>query len=48
MRTALFARDRTSLQASAEQLKESSSRPDVMVTRLTQIADILRMKRTNK
>jgi FMN phosphatase YigB (HAD superfamily) len=46
MRTALFARDRTSLQASAEQLKETNSRPDVLVTRLTQIADILRVKRT--
>ncbi|GEM_PF-153486 len=46
MRTALFARDRISLQASAEQLKEPSSRPDVMVTRLSQIADVLRVKRT--
>jgi FMN phosphatase YigB (HAD superfamily) len=45
MRTALFARDRTSLQASAEQLKEPSSRPDVLVTKLSQIADILRIKR---
>lgn len=40
MRTALFARDRTSLQASAEQLKEPASRPDVLLTKLSQIADV--------
>ncbi len=45
MRTALFARDKTSLQASAEQLKETPSRPDVMVTNLKQIADLLRIKK---
>jgi FMN phosphatase YigB (HAD superfamily) len=41
MRTALFAGDRNSLQATAEQLKEQSSRPDVLLTELSQIADIL-------
>jgi FMN phosphatase YigB (HAD superfamily) len=41
MRTALFAGDRTSLQASAEQLKGPASRPDVLLTELSQIADII-------
>jgi FMN phosphatase YigB (HAD superfamily) len=41
MRTALFAGDRTSLQATAEQLKESAIRPDVMLTELSQIAEII-------
>lgn len=41
MRTALFARDRTSLQASAEQLKETSSRPDVLLTKLSQIVEVI-------
>jgi FMN phosphatase YigB (HAD superfamily) len=41
MRTALFAGDRTSLQATAEQLKEPASRPDVMLTELSQIAEII-------
>jgi FMN phosphatase YigB (HAD superfamily) len=41
MRTALFARDRASLQATAEQLKEPASRPDVMLTKLRQIAEII-------
>jgi FMN phosphatase YigB (HAD superfamily) len=41
MRTALFAGDRTSLQATAEQLKEPASRPDVLLTKLSQIADVL-------
>jgi FMN phosphatase YigB (HAD superfamily) len=41
MRTALFARDRTSLQASAEQLKEPISRPDVLLTKLSQIAEVI-------
>ncbi|MHB1426515.1 MAG: HAD family hydrolase [Gemmataceae bacterium] len=41
MRTALFALDRTSLQATAEQLKDPTSRPDVLVTELSQIADVL-------
>ncbi len=37
MRTALFAGDRTSLQATPEQLKEPASRPDVLLTELEQI-----------
>ncbi len=37
MKTALFAGDRASLQASAEQLKEPGSRPDVLLTELGQI-----------
>jgi FMN phosphatase YigB (HAD superfamily) len=41
MRTALFAGDRTSLQATAEQLKEPSSRPDVLLTELSQVADVI-------
>ncbi len=45
MRTALVARDKNSLQATAEQLKEPVSRPDVLVTRLSQIAEVLRTKR---
>jgi FMN phosphatase YigB (HAD superfamily) len=41
MRTALFAGDRTSLQATAEQLKEPTSRPDVLLTELEQITEVL-------
>jgi FMN phosphatase YigB (HAD superfamily) len=41
MRTALFARDRTSLQATPEQLKEPASRPDVLLTKLSQIGDVI-------
>jgi hypothetical protein len=41
MRTALFAGDRESLQATAEQLKDSATRPNVMLTELGQIADIV-------
>ena len=41
MRTALFAGDRTSLQATAEQLKEPANRPDVLLTELSQIADVV-------
>jgi FMN phosphatase YigB (HAD superfamily) len=41
MRTALFAGDRNSLQATPEQLKEPASRPDVLLTELTQIADVI-------
>jgi histidinol phosphatase-like enzyme len=41
MRTALFAGDRLSLQATAEQLKEPTSRPDVLLTELSQIAEII-------
>jgi FMN phosphatase YigB (HAD superfamily) len=41
MRTALFAGDKESLQATTEQLKDTATRPDAMVTELTQIADIV-------
>jgi FMN phosphatase YigB (HAD superfamily) len=41
MRTALFAGDKTSLQATAEQLKDSSSRPDVLLTELEQITEVV-------
>ena len=41
MKTGLFAGDKTSLQASAEQLKDRASRPDVMLTELSQIADVV-------
>jgi FMN phosphatase YigB (HAD superfamily) len=41
MKTALFAGDRASLQATAEQLKEPASRPDVLLTELPQIADVV-------
>ncbi len=41
MRTALFAGDRTSLQATAEQLKEPANRPDVLLTELSQIAEVV-------
>lgn len=41
MRTALFAGDRTSLQATADQLKEPNSRPDVLLTELSQIAEVI-------
>lgn len=42
MKTALFAGDTTSLQATPEQLKDPAGRPNVMLTDLTQIAEILR------
>ena len=41
MKTGLFARDRASLQATPEQLKEPISRPDVLLTKLSQIADVV-------
>jgi FMN phosphatase YigB (HAD superfamily) len=41
MRTGLFAGDKASLQATREQLKESATRPDVLLTELSQIADIV-------
>jgi FMN phosphatase YigB (HAD superfamily) len=42
LKTALFAGDRASLQATAEQLREPAGRPDVLITELTQIADVVR------
>jgi FMN phosphatase YigB (HAD superfamily) len=41
MRTALFAGDRASLQATAEQLKDPTSRPDVLLTELSQITSVV-------
>lgn len=41
MRTALFAGDSASLQATGEQLKAPASRPDVLLTELKQIADVV-------
>jgi hypothetical protein len=41
MKTALFAGDRASLQASGEQLKEPPSRPDVLLTELSQITEVV-------
>jgi FMN phosphatase YigB (HAD superfamily) len=41
MKTALFAGDRASLQAGAGQLKESLGRPDVLLSDLSQIAEIV-------
>ncbi|HEV3259923.1 MAG TPA: HAD hydrolase-like protein [Gemmataceae bacterium] len=41
MRTALFAGDTASLDASAEQLKAPASRPDILLTRLDQIAEVV-------
>jgi FMN phosphatase YigB (HAD superfamily) len=41
MKTGLFAGDKASLQATREQLKESATRPDVLLTELGQIAEIV-------
>jgi FMN phosphatase YigB (HAD superfamily) len=41
MKTALFAGDKGSLAADPEQLKDPQYRPDVMLTELTQIADVV-------
>jgi FMN phosphatase YigB (HAD superfamily) len=41
MRTALFAGDKASLAATAEQLKDPASRPDVLVTELPQLLDVV-------
>jgi FMN phosphatase YigB (HAD superfamily) len=40
-RTALFAGDKNSLRATAEQLKDPHLRPDVLLTELTQIAEVV-------
>jgi FMN phosphatase YigB (HAD superfamily) len=40
-KTALFAGDKTSLQATAEQLKDPLYRPDAMITELAQVAELL-------
>lgn len=41
LRTALFAGDRNSLVATPEQLKDPASKPDVLLTELEQIADVV-------
>jgi len=41
MRTALFAGDKESLQATTAQLKDSATRPDALLTELTQISEIV-------
>ena len=41
MRTALFAGDRASLQATPEQLKDANLRPDVLLTEPGQIAEVV-------
>ncbi len=41
MRTALFAGDKESLQATVDQLKDPATRPDVLLTELGQIAEIV-------
>jgi hypothetical protein len=41
MRTALFAGDVGSVQATAEQLKTPATRPDLLLTDLRQIAEVL-------
>ena len=41
MKTALFAGDRASLQATPEQLNEPASRPKVLLTELSQIAQMI-------
>jgi hypothetical protein len=42
MKTGLFAGDKAALEATAAQLKEPQSRPDVLLTELPQIAEIVR------
>ncbi len=41
MKTGLFAGDKASLEATAEQMKEPASRPDILLTELNQIADVV-------
>jgi hypothetical protein len=41
MRTALFAGDRASLAATAEQMKHRATKPDVLLTELGQIAEVV-------
>jgi FMN phosphatase YigB (HAD superfamily) len=41
MRTGLFAGDKASLQATPEQLKDATGRPDVLLTELDQIAEVV-------
>ena len=41
MRTGLFAGDKASLQATPDQLRDPNSRPDVLLTQLDQIKEIV-------
>ena len=41
MQTALFAGDKESLQATAEQLKDPATRPDVLLTELGQVTEVI-------
>ena len=41
MRTALFAGDKASVQATPEQIKDTASRPELMLTELNQIAEVV-------
>lgn len=41
MRTALFAGDKESVQATPEQLKDSATRPDALLTDLSQLVDMI-------
>ena len=41
LRTALFAGDRNSLSATPEQMKDQATRPDVLITELSQILEVL-------
>ncbi|MFO0877642.1 MAG: HAD family hydrolase [Gemmataceae bacterium] len=41
MHTALFTGDRASLQATPEQLKEAASRPDILLTELEQLVEVV-------
>jgi len=41
MKTGLFAGDKASMQATADQCKDNASRPDVLLTELSQIADVI-------
>lgn len=42
MRTALFAGDKESLRATAKQLKDPATRPDVLLTELAQVTQLIR------
>lgn len=41
LRTALYAGDKESLQATSDQLKDAATRPDVLLTELSQLRDIV-------
>ena len=41
MKTALFAGDKVSVQATSEQIKEAATRPDVLLTELDQITEVV-------